>query len=94
MQAVYQYSLFTASTSSGSISSRQLIVPSLGSLDIDISNFRIHYFTQVTNEGGSSTNDANIGQYYFSFDLQITASSPSDAVQYIDVSIEETKSGS
>jgi hypothetical protein len=87
--ARYNVAFFTGSTSSSSISAAQAEVPALSTLTAVVSNLRHHYFTQVAAEGGSTANDAQIGEFYFSFDVVVTANSTSDRIQYVEVEYEE-----
>jgi len=87
----YQAVFFTGSVSSSTLSAVDAVVPAISTLTMALSNLRHHYFTQVTNEGGSAANDADIGQYYYSFDVVVTANNINDRIQYVEVEIEEVR---
>ena len=91
VENVYQAVIFTASATAATLSAAQAVVPAIGTVTAVISNFRPHYSTQVTNEGGNSGLDAAIGQFYYSFDVVVTCNSTSDKVNYVDVECDEVR---
>lgn len=87
----YQATLFGGSTSGSTLSAMTPVAPALSTLTMAISNLRHHYWTEVSNEGGAPATDAQIGEYYYSFDIVVTANATSDRVQYVELEVEEAR---
>lgn len=80
-----------ATFAGNAISAQQLVVPSISTLTLSVTNFRVHYGTQVTNEGGDPNNDAGLGELYYSFDIVVTANNTADKVQRVDIEVVELR---
>lgn len=87
----YQVYMFTGSPSQSTVGAVQAVVPAISTLTAVIANFRHHFFTQVSNEGGDPAQDASIGEYYYSFDVVVTANNVNDRIQYVDVEVKEIR---
>ena len=90
---IYQLYSFFATASVGLLSGAQNALPAIGTLTVAIANFRHHYQTQVSNEGGDTILSGSRGLLYYSFDLVVTADATSDRIQYVDVNFSEVRCG-
>ena len=87
----YQATFFLGSTSGSTLSAVEAEVQPISTVTAAIANFRHHYYTQVAAEGGDPNADANIGEYYYSFDLVVTCNSTSDQVNHVEVAVDERR---
>lgn len=90
-QTEYIIRYFTGSTSFSAIGAAANTVSS-GTITVQANNLRHNFFTQVTAQGGNAGSDYD--EYYLTFDVVVGVSAAADAVNRVEIEIEEYANGS